>query len=52
MPIKFVKAMLETMSNSPSKSESKKPLGATPTKAFKKYCEENPWMDQCKIYED
>jgi hypothetical protein len=23
-----------------------------PAQKFQKYCEENPWADECKIYED
>ena len=23
----------------------------TPAESFKKYCEETPWMPECKIYE-
>lgn len=52
MPIKFVKAIFETMSNQP-KAEAKKPApGANPTKAFKKYCEERPDALECRVYED
>ena len=53
--MKFLKAMFQGFT-----AEAKKPCGkcqvctcSQPKSSFyDKYCEENPWADQCKIYED
>lgn len=53
--MKFLKALFEGFT-----AEAKKPCGkcevctcSQPKSSFyDKYCEENPWADQCKIYED
>lgn len=54
IPMKFLKALFEGFT-----SEAKKTCGncdncnckAKPS-FYDRYCEENPWADQCKIYED
>ena len=55
IPMKFLKALFEGFA-----ADSKKGCGkcdnctcSQPKSSFyDKYCEENPWADQCKIYED
>ena len=54
IPMKFLKALFEGFT-----AEAKKTCGkcdnctckAKPN-FYDRYCEENPWADQCKIYED
>ena len=53
--MKFLKALFEGFT-----AEAKKSCGKCETctcsqpksSFYDKYCEENPWADQCKIYED
>ena len=33
------------------KGRAKEKKGDHPTEAFKKYCEEEPWMPECKQYD-
>ena len=33
------------------KGKAKEVKTESPTEAFKKYCEDTPWMPECKIYE-
>ena len=55
IPMKFLKAMFQGFG-----VDTKKPCGKCETctcsqpksSFYDKYCEENPWADQCKIYED